>query len=36
MRLKKWSRLPTQTRFAVIFISGVFVILFASIIALVN
>ena len=36
MRIRKWSRLPTQTRFAVIFVSGVFIILFASIIALAN
>jgi hypothetical protein len=36
MRIRRWNRLPTQTRFAVVFITGVFLVLFVSVVALVN
>jgi len=36
MRIRRWNRIPTQTRFVVIFVSGMFLILFASVVALMN
>jgi len=34
MRIRRWNRLPTQTRFTVIFICGLFIVLFSAIIGL--
>jgi hypothetical protein len=36
MRITRWNRLPMQTRFTIIFVSGLFIILFAAIFALMN
>jgi hypothetical protein len=36
MGINRWKRLPMQTRFTVVFVSGLFIILFTAIVAIMS